>query len=330
MSVTSAAALRWGVTHLQACGIESARLDAEVLLAHCLGWERPTLYRERGYLLTADEEARFHELARRRGTHEPIAYLVGGREFWSLPFAVRPGVLIPRPDTEWVVEAALRYAPRFLQQRSRCRLLDIGTGSGNIAIAVAASLAAADVTAIDISPEALAVAQLNARSCHTAERIRFACGDLFHPLHPHRARFDLLLSNPPYIAAEEWSALPTTVRRYEPRQALDGGSGGLVFYRRLFTEGSRYLAANGIAIVEVGHRQAGDVSHLLIQSLQWQLLEIVKDYGGIERVVVAQRRPKESGSVWITSKSKVESSFTGTSASAGRRTPPCRSWPVCC
>jgi release factor glutamine methyltransferase len=314
MSVTSAAALRWGVTHLQACGIESARLDAEVLLAHCLGWERPTLYRERGYLLTADEKARFHELARRRGTHEPVAYLVGGREFWSLPFAVRPGVLIPRPDTEWVVEAALRYAPRFLQQRSRCRILDIGTGSGNIAIAVAASLAGAEVTAIDISPEALAVAQLNAQSRQVAERVHFICADLLSPLNPGRVGFDLLLSNPPYIAAVEWRALPATVRCYEPREALDGGSDGLLFYRRLFAEGPAYLVDDGIAVIEVGHRQAGDVSHLAMQSQQWKVLEIVKDYGGIERVVVAQRRPKESGTAWITSKSKVESSFMGTSA----------------
>jgi release factor glutamine methyltransferase len=330
MTVAAAEALSWGETHLQSHSVESARLDAEVLLMHCLRWERAVLYRERDYRLTPGEEARFRDLVRRRGAHEPVAYLTGEREFWSLPLAVRPGVLIPRPDTEWVVETALRYATQFLQRRTRCRILDVGTGSGNIAIAVAASLAAADVTALDISPGALAVAQLNAQSCHVAERILFACGDLFHPLHPHRARFDLLLSNPPYIAADEWRALPPTVRCYEPRQALDGGSDGLVFYRRLFSEGSPYLAENGIAIVEVGHRQAGDVSHLLMQSLEWQLLGIVKDYGGIERVVVAQRRPKESGSAWITSKSKVESSFTGMSASAGRRTPPCRSWLVCC
>ena len=314
MTVTSAEALRWGVTYLQACGIESARLDAEVLLTHCLGWERTTLYRERDYQLTADENAHFQALVRCRGAHEPIAYLTGEREFWSLPLAVRPGVLIPRPDTEWVVEAALRYAPQFLRLRSRCEVLDMGTGSGNIAIAVAASLAVVEVTAIDSSPEALAVAQLNARSCQVAERVHFVCGDLFRPLHPARKRFDLMLSNPPYIAAEEWLALPATVRRYEPREALDGGSDGLLFYRRLFTEGLPFLSDDGIAIVEVGHRQAGDVSCLLRQSQQWELREVVKDYGGIERVVVAQRRQRGSGSAWIASKSRGGSRFTGTSA----------------
>jgi release factor glutamine methyltransferase len=314
MSVTSDQALRWGTIYLQACGIESARLDAEVLLAHCLRWERAALYRERGYQLRHSEWERLQEVVRRRGAHEPIAYLTGVREFWSLPIAVQPGVLIPRPDTEWVVEAALRYAPLFLRQHSPCRVLDIGTGSGNIAVAVATSFEASVVTAIDISSDALALAQLNAQSCRVAERVHYLCGDLLSPLHPHRACFDLLLSNPPYIATEEWPALPATVRCYEPRVALDGGSDGLWFYRRLLAEGPRYLAVNGIIIVEVGYRQAGDVSRLLQQSQQWELLEIVKDYGGIERVVVAQRRQEGSGSGWITSKSKVGSSFTGTSA----------------
>jgi release factor glutamine methyltransferase len=314
MTVTSIEALRWGGAYLQDCGIESARLDAEVLLMHCLRWERTALYCERNHQLTPDEDAHFRELVRRRGLDEPIAYLTGEREFWSLPLVVQPGVLIPRPDTEWVVEAALRYAPQFLHLRSRCSVLDIGTGSGNIAIAVAASLEFVDVTAIDNSLEALAVAQINAQSCHVAERVHFVCGDLFHLLHPSRVRFDLLLSNPPYIAAEEWGVLPTTVRCYEPRQALDGGSDGLEFYRRLFAEGSPYLSENGIAIVEVGYRQAGDVARLLMQSQQWELIEIIKDYGGIERVVVARRRQGGSGSAWIASKSKGGSSFTGTCA----------------
>ena len=147
-----------------------------------------------------------------------------------------------------------------------------------------------------------------------AERVHLVCGDLLSPFHPSRLRFDLLLSNPPYIAAEEWLALPTTVRCYEPREALDGGSDGLRFYRRLLAEGPQYLVVNGILIVEVGHRQAGDVSRLLMQSQQWELLEIIKDYSGIERVVVAQRRQGGSGSAWIASKLKGGSSFMGTSA----------------
>jgi release factor glutamine methyltransferase len=290
MSITADGALRWGGTYLHRSGIESARLDAEVLLMHCLQRERTALYREPGYQLTGDETTRFREFVRRRGAHEPIAYLTGEREFWSLPLAVQPGVLIPRPETEWVVETALRYAPRFLSRDSHCRILDIGTGSGNIAIAVAASLTAASVVAIDISPGALAVARRNAQSCQVNDRVHFIQGDLFRALNPRRVRCHLLLSNPPYIAAEEWPTLPVTVRCYEPPEALDGGRDGLRFYRHLCADGPRYLGEGGIAIVEVGHRQAGDVSHLLMQSQQWELLEIVRDYSGIERVLVAQRR----------------------------------------
>jgi release factor glutamine methyltransferase len=330
MSTTVVEALRWGTSTLRHCGIDSARLDAEVLLARCLGWERTAVYREPTYALTETERTAFAALVARRGAQEPLAYLTGEREFWSLPFTVRPGVLIPRPETERVVDMALRYAARFLHQRGYCRVLELGTGSGNIAVAVAASLDAVEVTALDISAEAVATARSNACTCRVADRVRFVRGDLLTPLNPRQARFDLLLSNPPYIATEELPSLPATVRCYEPSEALDGGHDGLLFYRYLVAEGPQYLSDDGIAVVEVGHRQAGDVARMLKQTPYWELLEIVHDYSGIERVIVAQRRQRESGSAWITSKSKVESSFTGMSASAGRRTPPCRSSQVYC
>ena len=304
MIVTSDAALRWGTTYLQQRRIETARLEAEVLLAHCLGRERTALYGDHDWRLTADEYADFQHLIARRGAHEPLAYLTGEREFWSLPLAVQAGVLIPRPDTEWVVETALRYARSSRHHRRRCRILDIGTGSGNIAIAVATELAAAAVVAIDISNQALAVAQTNARSCGVADRVTYIRGDLLDPLNPRQARFDLLLSNPPYIPTDELSALPQTVRCYEPRQALDGGPDGLLFYRRLIAEGPQYLSPDGVAIVEVGYNQAGDVSRLFVQSQQWQLLEVVKDYSSTERVVVAQHRQWGAARLWITSRLK--------------------------
>jgi release factor glutamine methyltransferase len=294
MSVTCGEALRWGTGYLERCRIETARLDAEVLLAHSCGCERATLYRDRDRRLTPEEHQRFSALIARRGEQEPLAYLTGVREFWSLPLAVQPGVLIPRPETEGVVEAALRYAAPIIRQRSRCRILDVGTGSGNIAIAVATSLATAQVIAIDISAEALAVAQSNACACGVAERVTFIQGDLLGPFNPRRARFDLLLSNPPYIAAGEIPSLPETVRRYEPHLALDGGDDGLMFYRRLLAEAPPYLVDGGVAIVEVGHRQAGDVCRLFAQSQPWAVLEVVKDYSGIERIVVVQRRQRRA------------------------------------
>ncbi|HXH10072.1 MAG TPA: peptide chain release factor N(5)-glutamine methyltransferase [Alphaproteobacteria bacterium] len=290
MSVTYGEALQWGTAYLQRCQVDSARLDAEVLLAHCLGCERTALYCHRDQRLRSKVWQRFAELMARRGAHEPLAYLTGVREFWSLPLSVRPGVLIPRPETEWVVETALRYAPSFTQQGRRCRILDIGTGSGNIAIAMAASLADVIVIAIDISREALVVAQSNARACGVVERVTFVQGDLLGPLNPRGTPFDLLLSNPPYIAAGEIASLPKTVRGYEPHLALDGGDDGLSLYRRLIAAGPQYLSEAGVAIVEVGYQQAGEVSQLFTQSQQWDVLEVVKDYSGIERVVVAQRR----------------------------------------
>lgn len=292
MSVTCGEALQQGTAYLRRCHIDSARLDAEVLLTFILETDRTALYRDRDRLLTPDEHQRFVGLIARRGGHEPLAYLTRRREFWSLPLTVRPGVLIPRPETEWVVETALRYARPVIQQRGRCRIIDVGTGSGNIAIAMAASLTDVVVTAVDISGEALSIAQANAHTCHVAERITFLRGDLLSPFNPRRVRFDLLLSNPPYIAADELSSLPNTVRCYEPHLALNGGDDGLAFYRRLIAEGPHYLADAGVAIVEVGYQQAGEVAQLYTQSLQWDVLEVVKDYSGIERVVVAQRRQR--------------------------------------
>ncbi|MBI3327863.1 MAG: peptide chain release factor N(5)-glutamine methyltransferase [Nitrospinae bacterium] len=267
-----------------------------MLLALCLGGERTALYRDPGYKLSSVELARFTQLVARRGMQEPLAYLAGAREFWSLPLAVQPGVLIPRPETEFVVEAALRYAPQCRHHGRRCRILDVGTGSGNIAIAIATSLAYASLVAIDIASAALTVAQTNAQTCGVADRMTYIQSDVLSALHPRRARFNLLLSNPPYIAGTEWASLPETVRRYEPRQALDGGPDGLLFYRRLIAGGPPYMYDDGFAIVEVGDRQAGHVCRLFEQSLQWRCVEVIKDYGGVERVVVAQctRRGAES------------------------------------
>jgi release factor glutamine methyltransferase len=145
---------------------------------------------------------------------------------------------------------------------------------------------------------------MNAHTCRVADRVTYLRGDLLGPLKPRQARFDLLLSNPPYIPTGALAALPQTVRCYEPREALDGGADGLLFYRRLVAEGPQYLSPNGMAIVEVGYNQAGDVSRLFVQSQQWELLEVVKDYSSTERVVVAQHRQWGAARLWITSRSK--------------------------
>jgi release factor glutamine methyltransferase len=292
MIATAAEALRWGTARLQSRQIDTARLDAEVLLGYCLKWQRSALYSHPHHQLTSGERRSFEELIARRERHEPLAYLTGVREFWSLPLHVGSGVLIPRPETEWIVETALRYVPLLRRQGLRCRVLDVGTGSGNIAIAVAAHQPAVEVIALDISWEALRTAQSNAGACQVGDRVTCLCGDLFAPLNPRQTRFDLLLSNPPYIPTGQLPFLPVTVRNYEPRAALDGGDDGLWFYRYLAAEGPDYISGDGVMIVEVGYDQAEEVSSLLVQSQHWELLEIVKDYSGRERVVVAQRRLK--------------------------------------
>ncbi|MGH8058182.1 MAG: peptide chain release factor N(5)-glutamine methyltransferase [Candidatus Entotheonellia bacterium] len=288
MSLTRARALAWGVATLRRRRIDTPRLDAEVLLAHTLGCERVALYRDAQDPLTAPVLARFQELVHRRAAHEPLAYLIQSREFWSLPLTVRAGVLIPRPETEFVVEAALHYAKPCIRQAGRCRILDVGTGSGNIAIAVASDLGQAVIVATDLSAEALAIAQANARACGVADRITFLQCDLIGALNPRKARFDLLLSNPPYIATRECASLPKTIRCYEPRMAFDGGDDGLLFYRRLIAEAAQFLHNGSAAIVEVGDRQAGAVCRLFKQSARWTCVDVIKDYAGVERVVVAQ------------------------------------------
>lgn len=301
MSDTRRQALAWGTTVLSRCGIETPRLDAEVLLAHVLACERIALCRDREKGLTAAALLRFQELVRRRGVHEPLAYLTASREFWSLPLTVCADVLIPRPETEFVVEAALRHAQATTDQ-DVCRILDVGTGSGNIAIAVAKELPRSEVVAIDRSARALEVARANARANGVASQIAFLQSDLLGGLNPRRAPYDLLLSNPPYVAAFEWSTLPETVRGHEPRIALDGGDDGLLFYRRLIAEGPPFLHNASAAIVEVGDRQAGDVCRLFQQSRQWTCVEVIKDYSGVERVVVARCTQGGSGAAWSSSR----------------------------
>jgi release factor glutamine methyltransferase len=220
--------LDWTVRYLADKGSESPRLDAEVLLAHALNAKRIELYTRHTEPAEEDVRARFKDLIRRRVEGCPVAYLVGRKEFFSLSFEVNPSVLIPRPDTECLVVECLRLAKEMPQPR----LLDLGTGSGNIAVSIAHQHKGAQVTAVDKSPEALAVATRNAAHGGVAQRVRFLLGDLFEPIPPGE-RFDFILSNPPYIPQEELSRLPAGVRDYEPHAALDGGPGGFDVFDRL-------------------------------------------------------------------------------------------------
>jgi release factor glutamine methyltransferase len=277
--------LDWTANFLAQRGSEFPRLDTEVLLSHTLGCKRIELYTRYDEPATEEERTRFKELIRKRLEGCPVAYLVGRKEFFSLEFEVGPAVLIPRPDTETLVVEALRLARELPEPN----VVDIGTGSGAIAVALARQHKAAKVSATDISPEALAVAQRNAARHGVAERIRFLHGDLFEPIGAEE-RFDFILSNPPYIAREDLTKLPVGVRDYEPQLALDGGLGGYAVFDRLIHEAPRCLKPGGYLIVEIGAPQEGPTRQRLGAYPEYELGPTIKDGVGHPRVLRARWR----------------------------------------
>ena len=276
--------LKWCEEFFRTKGSATARLDAEILLAHVLGCSRVRLYVDWRKVVNPAERAALRSLVARRGEGEPVAYLVGKREFWSLEFKVDRRVLIPRPETEHVVEAVLEMVDRF--HFSSPRVADIGTGCGNIACALAKSLPTAKICASDISQDALEVAEENARSLGLSERIEFLAGDLTEPLR-ERGGFDVVAANPPYVAPEEWREVPVDVRCYEPRAALcDQEPDGLGMVRRLLKESPAVLNRPGVLVCEIGHRQAESAERAAVE-IGYREVSFRKDYSGKRRVLVA-------------------------------------------
>jgi len=275
--------LDWTAGFLHEKGSESPRLDSEVLLADVLGCERIALYTRYDEVAGEEPRQRYRALVRRRVEGCPVAYLVGRKEFFSLRFEVGPAVLIPRPDTECVVIECLR----LLRSIPEPTMVDVGTGSGAIAVAVANQHAGVRVTATDVSPEALAVAQRNAERHGVAERIRFVQSDVLAALGPDE-RFDMIACNPPYIPTEELAHLPIGVRDYEPRQALDGGPDGFVVFDRLVEQAPRHLKPGGWLVVEIGSAQEGVARQRIGTVSGFDLRKTVVDGSGHPRVLVAR------------------------------------------
>ena len=280
---TVKALLTWTTDFLRKKGVEAARLEAQVLLAHVLDCPRIELMVRYGEEPTEAERTRFRELVRRRVEHWPVAYLIGRREFYLLPFEVTPAVLIPRPETETLVLAALG----LLKGKPGAKVLDLGTGSGCVAVSIAHQAKAAAVTAVDVSPDALEVAGRNAAAHGVADRVRFLPGDLFAPL-PAGAAFDLIVSNPPYVSQGELAGLAPEVRDHEPRLALDGGPDGLNFYRRIAADAGRFLAPGGSVLVEIGATQEAAVRSTF-GAAGLTAGPALKDAAGLPRVVVAKK-----------------------------------------
>lgn len=273
--------LHAAAARLASAGIESARLDAEVMMAEAAGLSRAALIA--GIVNPgAAALARFEAMVSRRLAHEPLAYIVGRREFFSLDFDLSPAVLIPRPETETVVECALD----FLSARPAATVLDLGTGSGAIAVALAVNAPDVRIVATDISQVSLEIAQGNARRHGCAERITFLRGDWYGAL-DHRwsgAQFDLIVSNPPYVSPDELGMLAPEVRKFEPRGALLSGGDSLTSYRRIAQSLGRWLERKGEVIVEVGSGQAPAVIEIL-RGAGCARSAVVRDLAGVERVV---------------------------------------------
>ncbi|WP_334110296.1 peptide chain release factor N(5)-glutamine methyltransferase [Thermodesulfitimonas autotrophica] len=275
--------LRAATGELKAAGCASPRLDAEVLLSAVLGCDRLALYREPARQVTDQEAAAFRALLSRRAGGEPVAYLTGEKEFMGLRFKVTPAVLIPRPETELLVETALA----LLRGVAAPLVADVGTGCGAIAVSLAVSLPAARIFATDVSPAALAVARENAVRQGVAGRIAFFVGDLLEPLLPAgEPVLDLVAANLPYIPTGAMHSLPREVRR-EPAVALDGGADGLTLYGRLVPQAGRLLKPGGYLLMEIGPGQ-GENALLLVPPPMWEA-RVEPDLAGRERLVIACR-----------------------------------------
>ena len=279
--------LRWTTGHFEAKGIDTPRLDAELLLAFALGCDRLRLYLEFEKPVTPEERGAFRALVRCRGEERvPVAYLTGTREFWSLPLAVTPDVLIPRPDTATLVGAVLARGPG---RESAFSALDLGTGSGAIALALATERPLAQLTASDLSSAALAVARKNAEALGLAERVRLLAGDGFAPVAGER--FDVIASNPPYVAEAFASGLAPELR-HEPALALFTPGDGTALLRRIASEAGAHLRPGGLLALELAPAQAGDVTQCLAAAGFTGIAEH-RDLAGRVRAVSAVRREGE-------------------------------------
>jgi release factor glutamine methyltransferase len=278
--------LNWITEYLTQRKVDAPRLSAELLLSSVLGLKRIELYTQYNKAVAAEQLERLRELVKRAGRQEPVAYLVGKTEFYSIEFEVTPDCLIPRPETELLAQRAIE----FLRQRSGPQAVcDLGTGCGILAVTIARNVPDARVVATDISEPALAVAARNIEKYQLQERIELRHGDLFEPLEPKLDQFDVIVSNPPYVSAAEYEALEKNVKDYEPRLALYAGADGLDIYRRISEKAEPFLKPDGILLLEIGYRQGDAVRDLLEHAGPFTEIKVEKDLNRNDRIVIARR-----------------------------------------
>jgi release factor glutamine methyltransferase len=267
---------------LQEEGFDTPRLEAEVLLGHVLGLTRAQIHAHLGRRLDAAELESYYELVERRRQHEPVAYIIGHKEFYGLDFCVDRRVLIPRPETELLVEKGLEIGQVASHPLT---IADVGTGCGAMAISLAVNLPQAIIYALDVSFEALEVTALNCGRYRVEKHVHLLQGDLLSPL-PEPV--DLIVANLPYVSGAEWEQLPRTITAYEPRSALDGGPDGLNAIRRLLAQVQSYLKPQATILLEIGAAQGAAVTNLAGRHFPAAIVEVAQDYAGLDRMVVVE------------------------------------------
>jgi release factor glutamine methyltransferase len=281
--------LNWTTGYLAEKGVDSPRLSTELLLSHVLGLSRIELYTQFDQLVGKEQLNKLHDLVKRAGQNEPIAYLVGKTEFYALELNMAADCMVPRPETELLVERAIE----FLRSRHGRQLVcDLCTGCGCIAIAIAKNFSNAKVVATDICDAALAIAARNVEKYSLKDKIELLCGDLFDPIvsQPETEKFDLIVCNPPYVSASEFEKLPKNVKDYEPELALSGGVDGLDIYRQICEKANAFLKPDAALMLEIGYSQGEAVRGLLQQADCFSEITIEKDFGDNDRIAIAKKQ----------------------------------------
>jgi release factor glutamine methyltransferase len=291
MTNTCLEILNQAVEKLRLAGIDRPRTNAELLLGAVLNKGKVDLYLDKDRILTSDEIEKFNQYTKERISHRPVQYIIGTVEFFGLEFKVDERVLIPRPETEILVEVVIEQ----LANRENPKIIDLGSGSGAIAISLAKNVKEAFVYAIDVSRDALDVAKENAIKNKMENQIEFLRGDLFEPLKNKNleGQIDCVVSNPPYVSKDELESLPREIKDYEPSVALESEKDGLSFHKKIIENSVDFLKKGGVLVLEVAFGQAGKVADLIRQSENYNNIEIIKDLSGIDRVVKAVKRSKD-------------------------------------
>ncbi len=284
--------LQWATTYFKRYEIDSPRATAEILLAHALAAKRIDLYLHYDQPLNVNELTRFKAIIKRRIKREPVAYILGCKEFWSLDLAVTRNVLIPRPETECLVERALSYLAAGSDSRPQ-RILELGTGSGAILIALASENSQHAYWGTDISAAAVQIAQRNAVGHGLAANIHFLVADWFAPLAAGTNLFDLIISNPPYIRRGDLKRLQPEIQAFEPLVALDGSEDGLRCLRHIIQSAHLYLRPGGMLLLEMGHDQKVSLKQIIQRCGQYEDVDFFTDYSGYNRIVAMRKQAKD-------------------------------------